>query len=499
MKRRGSGVLLHITSLSSPYGVGDLGSSAYRFVDFLYEAKQSFWQVLPLNPTDLAYGSSPYSSVSAFAANTLLISPEILMNEGLLTIKDSEPLPFFPEGQVNYNLVASYKKKILNCAYKRFKEKRKNYYEYEKFCEENSSWLEDFTLFVALKKHFNGRIWSRWPQEIRDRKPDYLQNLRDELQEEIEREKFFQYIFFKQWYSLKDYCNQRKIQLIGDIPIYVNYDSADVWANPGIFKLDEAKKPSSVAGVPPDYFSKTGQLWGNPLYRWDTLRQTGYKWWIQRIQHNLSLYDILRVDHFRGFVASWEVPAEERTAVNGRWIEAPARDFFNVLLKRFPYLPIIAEDLGVITSDVREIMREFGFPGMRVLLFAFGESPSRHPYAPHNYVRECVVYTGTHDNNTVRGWFEREATSKEKERLFCYLGRKVGKGDIHREFIRLAMVSVANVVIVPMQDILGLGEEARMNRPATTEGNWKWRLLPGQITPSIIQSLKEMTEIYGRT
>jgi 4-alpha-glucanotransferase len=498
MKRRGSGILLHIISLPSPYGIGDLGPWAYKFADFLAETKQGFWQILPLNPTNPAYGNSPYSSFSAFAANKLLISPELMVQEGLLTKRDLEPLPFFSKGGCGYDAVISYKEELFNRAYERFTKNKTDEYDYERFCLENSDWLGDFSLFVVLKEHFYGKVWNGWQREIRDREPDSLQKAKGQFKNRIDKEKFFQFIFFKQWFSLKNYCNQKGIQFIGDMPLYVNYDSTDVWANPEIFELTEEKKPLVVSGVPPDYFSQTGQLWGNPIYKWNTLRETGYRWWIQRIAHNLNLYDSVRIDHFRGFVAYWEVPAGEKTAINGRWVEAPAEDFFNVLLKRFSYLPIIAEDLGIITPEVREIMRRFKLPGMRVLLFAFGEDPSRHPYAPHNYVEECAVYTGTHDNNTVRGWFEKEATLEEKKRLFRYLGREVTADEVHWEFIRLAMMSVANLAIVPIQDILGLGEEARMNRPATLESNWRWRLLPEQLTPSLARKFREITEIYGR-
>lgn len=475
-----------------------MGPEAYRFVDFLVDAGQSLWQILPLNPTDPAYGNSPYSSSSAFAANFLLVSPELLIEQGLLTREDLEPKPSFPEKQCDYALVISYKKRILNRAYERFKKEKRGDFDFPKFCYQNSIWLEDFALFVTLKEHFGGKLWSRWPPPLRDRDPKSLKTFKDNFKDRINREKFIQYLFFKQWFLLKDYCYKKGIQLIGDIPIYVNYDSVDAWAYPEIFKLDEEKKPSFVAGVPPDYYSRSGQLWGNPIYRWDILREKGYQWWIQRMAHNFNLFDLVRVDHFRGFVSFWEVPAGEQTAIRGRWTEAPAQDFFHTLLKRFPYLPVIAEDLGIITPDVREIMRQFGFPGMRVLLFAFGKDTAEHPYAPHNYVKNCVVYTGTHDNNTVRGWFEHEATEEEKRRLFGYTGKEVKVEKINWELIRLAMMSVANILIVPLQDILGLGEEARMNRPATTQGNWRWRFLVEQLSSQIKQKLREMTETYGR-
>lgn len=498
MKTRGSGILFHITSLPSPYGIGDLGTWAYKFIDFLAETKQSFWQILPLNPTDSVHGNSPYNSVSAFASNTLLISPELMYKNGLLKKSDIEGLPSFPEGRAVYHETGNHKKQLFHRAYEYFKGNGWNTYAYEKFCLENTHWLNDFALFTVLKDYFHGQVWSEWPWEIRDRKPESLDAFRSEHHERIEREKFLQYLFFEQWSALKKYSNDRGIQIIGDMPIYVCYDSADVWANPDLFKLNESKQPVFVAGVPPDYFSKTGQLWGNPVYQWDRLKKTEYQWWIRRVKQNLSLFDMIRVDHFRGFVAYWEVPSAEKTAVNGRWVEAPAENLFTTLLKHFPYLPIIAEDLGTITPDVREIIRYFEFPGMRILLFAFGYDLPANPYAPHNHIRNCLVYTGTHDNNTVKGWFEKETTQADRERLFRYIGREVSSQDIHWEFIRLAMMSVANLAIVPMQDILGLGEESRMNYPSTTAGNWLWRLLPTQLTPELTQRLSGMTEIYGR-
>jgi 4-alpha-glucanotransferase len=478
--------------------VGDLGGWAYKFADFLAETKQRFWQILPLNLTDPALGNSPYYSPSAFANNTLLINPELMIQNGLVEKTDPEPLPSFSNERADYHNATTYKKKLFCRAYDRFNGNYSNKYEYERFCSENSHWIEDFALFVTLKAYFHGQVWSEWPCEIRDRKPEALQTFKRQYRERIEMEKFLQYVFFRQWRFLKNYCNQRGIQIVGDMPMYVCYDSADVWANPDLFKLNENKQPSFVAGVPPDYFSKTGQLWGNPVYRWNRLKETGHMWWIQRMKHNLDLYDMVRVDHFRGFVAYWEVPATEKTAINGRWVEAPAENFFSTLLKRFSCLPIIAEDLGIITPDVREIMNHFEFPGMKVLLFAFGEDLSTNPYLPHNHVKNCVVYTGTHDNNTVKGWFEKDATWEEKRNLVCYLGREVSVENVHWEFIKLAMMSVANLAIIPMQDILGLGAEARVNRPSTTEGNWQWRLSPDQLTTEIAQKLRETTEIYGR-
>ena len=497
MKRRGSGILLHLTSLPSPFGIGDMGSWAYRFVDFLAETRQRFWQILPLNPTDPAHYNSPYHSISAFASNPLLISPEILVQDGLLGKADLECSPDFPMERVDYRDVIAHRKRLLKNAYERFKRKG-NDHEYRKFCDENASWLNDYALFMALRSRLGGRAWGEWPLDIRDRHAQTMQSVEREVHDLVEMTKVFQYLFSKQWHSLKTYCNQKGIRVIGDIPIYVNYDSADLWAHPELFKLDNEKRPYVVGGVPPDYFSETGQLWGNPIYRWDVLREKGYDWWVQRIDRNLKLFDFVRIDHFRGFVAYWEVPATEKTAVNGKWIEAPVMDFLNHVTKRFSHLPIIAEDLGVITPDVRQVIDHFGFPGMKLLLFAFGEDSPTSPYIPHNLVRNCVAYTGTHDNNTVKGWFERELTPEDKKRLFDYLGRHVPVEELHWELIRLIMMSAANTAIFPMQDILGLGEEARMNQPATLDGNWEWRLLPDILTPGLARKLREMTETYGR-
>lgn len=497
MKKRGSGILLHITSLPSPFGIGDMGPWAYKFADFLMETKQSFWQMLPLNPTELYHGNSPYHSTSAFACNPLFISLELLVKEGLIAETDLKSEPEFPKDRVDYPSVVTYKVKLFEGAYERFKGK-KEAHEYEQFCMEHAHWLDDFALFMALRSRFQGKVWSEWPQEIRDREPGSLESAKMELYERLDRTRFLQYIFFKQWISLKKYCNERGVQILGDIPIYVNYDSADLWTHPELFKLDHDKRPYAVAGVPPDYFSETGQLWGNPIYRWDVLKERGYDWWIQRMKQNFKFFDLVRIDHFRGFVAYWEVPANEKTAKNGKWVEAPAEDFFKVLLEKFPAAPLIAEDLGIITPEVREIMQRFDFPGMKVLLFAFGEDLPTNPYAPHNVVQNCLIYTGTHDNNTARGWFENEATPEEKKRLFLYLGRQIPAGEIHHELIRLAMTSVANTAILPMQDILGLGEEARMNRPSTKDGNWQYRLLQEAVTPDLAGRLREMTEIYGR-
>ena len=508
MKRRGSGILLHITSLPSSFGIGDLGPWAFRFADFLSEAKQSFWQILPLTPTTSLRENSPYSSPSAFAGNPLMIDPESLIEEGFLARSDLKEIPSFPEARVDYSAVIRHKKALFQEAYQNFKKKGRGHWEFEQFCGENSFWLEDYAFFTALKAYFGKAVWNRWPKGIRDRKPGELESLRERLSERTETEKFLQYLFFKQWFSLKGYCNRKGIQIIGDVPIYVSFDSADVWSHPEIFKLDSKKEPLVVAGIPPDYFSSTGQLWGNPIYRWEVLKKGDYDWWIHRISHNLRLYDMVRLDHFKGFVDFWEVPGRDRTAVKGRWVKGPGEDFFDALLKHFPYLPFIAEDLGVITPEVHALRDQFGFPGMRVLQFAFGNDPLADEYKPLNYIRNCVAYTGTHDNDTLINWIHGKtdySTRKpdeirwERRNALNYLGHKGReRRDIHWEFIRLLMMSVANLVIVPMQDLLGLGEKGRMNRPATSGGNWEWRLQPRQLKPALKRRLREMTELYTR-
>lgn len=497
MKSRGCGILLHITSLPSPFGIGDLGPSAYRFADLLAGEGQSFWQVLPLGPTDPVFGNTPYDSGSAFAGNMLLISPEMLQRKGLLSPDDLRNPPDLPQNRVDYPRVIDYKRRLLERAYSAFLASEMNKScEFIRFISQNSTWLDDFCLFSAIKAHFQGKSWSRWPEPVRDRHDEALKQMNDLLREEIEKQKFQQFAFFGQWLSLKGYCSQKGLKIIGDMPIYVNHDSPDVWTRPDIFKLDAEKNPVSLAGVPPDYFSATGQLWGNPIYRWDVLEKERYAWWISRLEHNLKLFDLIRIDHFRGLVSFWEVKAGQKTAVEGEWIKVPTEDLLNVIFRRFPNLPLIAEDLGHITPDVREVISLFDLPGMRLLLFAFGEGVARNPYAPHNHVKNCVVYTGTHDNNTARGWFEHEAKPEDRERLNKYLGREIRAEDVSLELMRMAMMSVADTAILPMQDVLGLGEEARMNRPGLTSGNYEWRLLPEQL--KLDARLREMVEIYNR-
>ncbi|UCD82501.1 MAG: 4-alpha-glucanotransferase [Desulfobacterales bacterium] len=498
MNVRSSGILLHPTCLPTAYGIGDLGPAAYRFVDFLAAAGQSLWQILPLTPTDPKHNNSPYHSTSALAGNPLLISPELLVKEGLLAESDLADARNPPGNRIDFEAVGAIKYRLFDIAHDRFQQKTGDKTSFERFCARQDFWLDEYALFAALKDRFDGRPWIEWPLEIRQRSRDDLSAMRQELASALQREKFLQYVFFRQWMQLKDYCRRKEIKIVGDIPIYVHYDSVDVWCHPALFKLDENLKPYVVSGVPPDYFSQTGQLWGHPLYRWEALQDSGYHWWILRLQHNLQLCDIVRIDHFRGLVAYWEVPAQEKTAVNGKWVSAPVDDFFHHLLRKFACLPIIAEDLGTISADVRETMQRYQLPGMRLLLFAFGEDFPDGAFLPHNHVKNCLVYTGTHDNNTARGWFETEATPETKVNLMDYLGGNVPADRLHWELIRLAMMSVADTAIIPMQDLLGLGAEARMNNPSKLEGNWHWRLAENPVTTELTDRLRGMTRIYGR-
>ncbi len=498
MKGRSSGIFCHIISLPSRYGIGDLGPSAYQFADFLAEAGQSYWQVLPLNPPAIEIPHSPYNCLSAYAGNGLLISPELLHRQGLLTRSQIQDIPAFTPPKVNYRLVIPYKTKLLNTAYERFKSKPKDEH-YGRFCRAGAGWLEDFATYAVLRRHLKSGRWCDWPAEFRDKDKFSARSLNAKLRDAIGLEKFIQYEFFKQWFALKRYCNDRRIGIIGDMPIYVSFDSADVWANPHFFKLTARKRPHVVSGVPPDSFNKKGQRWGNPIYDWQALKKAGYSWWLERIGHNLTLFDVVRMDHFRGFVAYWQVPAGHKTAAKGKWIRAPKEDFFRKLLGRFPARAIIVEDLGHITPAVRAFVDKLELAGMRILLFGFGTDTARNVHSPENHVKNCVVYTGTHDTNTIKGWFEQEADQDQKKKLFDCLGGKVSSSDLHWALIELAAGSAAKLAIIPMQDVLGLGAEARMNRPGTfDENNWIWRFSWHRITPRTIDRLKKITQAHRR-
>lgn len=509
MKERKSGILMHITSLPSPYGIGDLGPEAYKFADFLYDSGQRIWQILPLSPTRIEFGSSPYSSPSAFAGNTLFISPDMLLQEGLVSHLDIEDAPKFSAKRVNYPAVLKYKQTLLSKSFSHFSQRKGQGSAFSEFCNENAYWLYDYAIFEALKGRFKEVKWNQWPEDLRDRKSMSLRAHEKELGQTIEEIKFFQYLFHRQWSGLRLYCEKKNVQIIGDLPLYVSYDSADVWSHPELFKLDSAKNPTVVSGVPPDYFSETGQLWKNPIYRWDTLKDSRYSWWVRRIEHSLDLFDIVRLDHFRGFEGFWEVPSTHETAEKGSWVQGPGEDFFDTLREQFRSLPFIAEDLGEITPEVLELRDRFGLPGMRVFQFAFGDDPSSDIHKPHNYPKNCVAFTGTHDNNTLIGWlFERPGFSgrskkeivTERQRALSYIGRNRARTKgIHWDFIRTVMMSAASVVVFPLQDILGLGMEARMNHPGEPYGNWEWRFLSHKLTRALSECLLEMTNLYGRS
>jgi 4-alpha-glucanotransferase len=488
---RKSGILLHPTSLPGPGGIGALGESAYRFADFLHQAGQSLWQVLPLGPT--GYGNSPYSSYSAFAGNPLLISLEAIAEEG-----DLDPAELdvsLPDDRIDYQRVVPFKIGLLGRAAANFfaSDDLPRKREFWHFCD-NTFWLHDYALFMALKGHYKSKNWRFWPERIARRLPEAVEEFSSLLGPAIGEQKYMQWQFARQWRRLKAYANARNIEVMGDIPIFVAYDSADVWANPHLFHLDENGRPTVVAGVPPDYFSKTGQLWGNPLYDWERMAADGFGWWIARIRNDLLLYDLLRIDHFRGFAACWEVSATARNAVHGRWTPGPGEALFNAMICALGPLPIIAEDLGVITLDVEALRDRFGFPGMKILQFAFGSGPD-NPYLPHNHVQNCVVYTGTHDNNTTAGWFA-SLGDKERRHLCRYL--KIAEDEMPWALVRTALASVAHTAVIPLQDILALGSEARMNVPGVAAGNWSWRYQDGALDDRLAGTLRELTDMYGR-
>jgi len=503
---RAGGILLHPTSLPGRFGIGDLGKEAYQFADFLAGTGQRLWQVLPLGST--GYGNSPYQCLSVFAGNPLLIGLERLVKDKLLEPADMDGIPSLSKDRVDYDLVIKFKRPLLEKSFQAFQRRaaageRKRL---EVFCECNASWLETYSLFMALNEAHGLAAWNTWEEDIRRRHPKSLERWSKKLAHEVSCHKYQQYEFSRQWAELKTYCNERGIRFIGDMPIFIALNSAEVWSHPEMFYLDDSGTPTVVAGVPPDYFSKTGQLWGNPLYRWDVIARDGYSWWIERFRATRDMVDIIRLDHFRGFEKYWEVPATDTTALNGRWVPGPGAELFQAVQNALGALPIIAEDLGVITPDVDALREQFGFPGMRVLQFTFGSDPKADDYRPHNYPRDCVVYTGTHDNNTTIGWFRgedvkdstqsRKEREREKQVALKYLG--TDGHEINWDFIRLALMCPADTAIIPMQDILGLGSEARMNLPGRAEGNWCWRFVPDMLTKEIKDRLKKMTKLSGR-
>lgn len=491
---RSSGVLLHPTSLPGRFGIGELGAEAFAFVDFLAAAGQSWWQVLPLGPA--GYGNSPYSAFSAFAGNPLMICLERLVEVGDLELADIAGV-VMAEGEAFFGFVQGFKERLLRKAARSFSanattQRRDTF---DTFCAEQAHWLNDHAIFQALRRHFKEDSWNKWPEPIRCHTQNALHQWGTELAEAIRYHKYVQFIFFEQWRILKDYANRRDVGIIGDIPIFVAFDSADVWSNPGLFHLDETGQPTVVAGVPPDYFSETGQRWGNPLYRWERMAENGFAWWLDRFRANLALTDLVRIDHFRGFEACWTIEASEPTAIHGRWEKVPGEFLFHRLQQELGNeLPLIAEDLGVITPEVEKLRDDFGLPGMKVLQFAFG-GDADNPYLPHNLTRDCVVYTGTHDNNTTLGWWNT-LFKTERNSVRDYLGHS--SREMPWDLIRLAQASVAQLCIIPMQDLLGLGAAARMNTPGKASGNWGWRYRPEELKPETAERLAQLTAVYGR-
>ena len=501
MDLRGSGVLLHITSLPGNYGIGDLGRGSRTFIDFLAAAGQRYWQFLPIGPVSRIFDCSPYMSLSAFAGNPLFVDPDQLADDGLLAEDDLAEGPEMSEYAVQFDVVIPHKTMLLRRAYGNFKNRELSG-DYSRFCEKEAAWLDDYCLFMAIRNDRQQAAWSTWPSELAGRDAEALAETRLLLDDEIGYHKFVQFCFAKQWRAMRDYAEERGVVLVGDIPIYVSYDSADVWANRHCFRIDEQTlQPTHVAGVPPDYFSATGQRWGNPLYRWDN-NGSGenlalQQWWRARFQRIFSTVDVVRIDHFRGFESFWEVPADEETAVNGRWVKGPGKPFFDAMAGDIGELPIIAEDLGIITPEVEKLRAELGFPGMKVLQFAF-DSDADNLYLPHNYPDpNCVVYTGTHDNDTTLGWvYSSEVGDEAKSRARRYANSD-GE-DVHWDFLRMALSSVARTAIIPMQDVLGFGTDCRMNMPGTCEGNWRWRCAERFFGGELAARLRDETSFYGR-
>ena len=491
---RACGILLPVPSLPGGFGAGDLGKPAHDFVDFLSRSGQTIWQVLPLTVTDGALGNSPYSSPSAFAGTPLCISPDDLVTRGLLLRDELSGHPAFPEDRIDYGPARAFREEILRIAFSRFSPGE----EYGAFLREQEHWLEDYVLFTALKGIYKGTPWNGWPEKIRGRDETALREAAGDLRGELDYLRFVQYIFFSQMKSLRAKCREAGVELIGDLPIYVNYDSADVWSRQSFFCLGGDLLPTEVAGVPPDYFSETGQLWGNPLYNWDTLKKNGFSWWIRRLRHSLSLFDTVRIDHFRGLLAYWAIPFGDKTAERGTWRPVPSADFFNAVRKELPSPSFLAENLGVITPDVTEAMESMGFPGMAVALFAFGGGMRDNPHIPHNYRRELTAYTGTHDNNTIEGWYSEDASEDERRTFRKYTGRSADGESAADAVIRLVLSSVAERAVVPLQDYLGLGSEGRMNTPSVPSGNWEWKARQEHLSGELSGRMANLAAIYGR-
>jgi 4-alpha-glucanotransferase len=493
---RASGLLLHVTSLPSPYGIGDVGPAAMAWIDQLYDGGQSWWQALPLGPT--GYGNSPYQSLSSFAGNGLLISPDWLIEDGLLAASDCAAPPSSPT-TVDYNTVIPFKHGLLEKAWNNFSKTGPAELRaaFEQFCQEQAHWLDDYALFRALKIRYHDAYYLEWPADLVQRLPAALAQARRNMANQIQQVCFAQFLLFRQGERLQGHAKSKGVRLIGDLPFFVSPDSSDVWANPELFLLDEQRRPRFVAGVPPDYFSSQGQLWGNPVYNWDTLQQTGYRWCIDRLRALLAHVDVIRLDHFRAFAAAWHVPAGAPTAQSGQWVPGPGADFFSAVKRELGGLPFIAEDLGLITADVRALRDQFEIPGTRVLQFAF-DGHSDNPYLPNNYAPNSVVYTGTHDNSTSRGWYE-ELPPDQRQNLWRYLQSPPGEsGEVAWNLIRLAWSSRAALAIAPLQDLLNLGAEARMNVPGDAEGNWSWRCTEELLSTADFHSLRQLTKSSNR-
>jgi len=495
---RQCGVLLHISSLPCRHGLGDFGPRAHEFIDFLAESGQSLWQMLPLTPINPGAGNSPYSSYSAFGGNTLFISPDLLVRQRLLRPGDTAHPPAFPLGRADYAAAARWRGRLLDMAFDNFFPGLRTDAGFGDFCRSQAFWLEDYCLFMAIKRERGGEPWFRWPVELRLRDAGALDAARERLGFDILRERCFQYFFARQWAELRCYAASRSVALIGDAPIYVSLDSCDVWAHRELFVLDDEGLPIFCAGAPPDYFSETGQMWGNPVYDWDRQQRDGFAWWGDRLGHENRRFDMVRLDHFRGFCGFWQVPACEPTAENGLWIPGPGERLFAALQRRIPDLSLLAEDLGVITPDVTALMHECGFPGMKVLQFAFSPDMGKNAYIPHNITPDSAVYTGTHDNNTTRGWFAEELDADGRRRFFAYAGRVVGEAEAADALIRMALGSVASLCIIPMQDYLNLGGEGRMNIPGVAGGNWGWRMDTVALSSGLSTRMRGLAEVYGR-
>lgn len=496
---RTAGILLHITSLPSPFGIGDLGPEAERFAEFLNQSGQRYWQILPLNPTGEDHAFSPYSAVSGMAGNPLLISPEVMAKDGLVSTQDLKQFYVANHGKVNYREATLVREVLFEKGFRTFLSNPQTHPPFREFCRRESHWLDDFALYTVLKEQHENKPWYEWPTPYKQRQPKSLGDINRFHQERVNKVKWLQYIFDRQWKALKTFCNNLNVLMFGDLPFYVSYDSCDVWSHPDIFRLDHLRNMSGIAGVPPDYFNSKGQLWGMPVFRWDVLKKKEYGWWVDRVRKNFEMFDVVRLDHFRAFVSFWEVPAGEKTAVNGKWKRGPGADIFNVLNARLGKLAFVAEDLGDVDAAVFALRNEFGFPGMKVLQFAFGENMTASDYIPHNYTPNFFVYTGTHDNNTTVGWWLKDTRQDVRANLKQYVDEPgISQNNIHQVLGKMAYASVAKTAILPLQDVLGLDETARMNTPASTKLNWLWRLKGGQLMPGFKNQLIRWARMYNR-